>query len=82
MTKIIVVQSKNDISIFPNPSTGQVFIQTNTNVKRVLIYNNLGQLVQKLGSQIDLQIIYLPKGSYNIQVISDQGVSIFQQIVH
>ena len=82
MTKIIVVQSKNDISIFPNPSTGQVFIQTNTNVKRVLIYNNLGQLVQKLGSQIDLQIIYLPKGSYNIQVISDQGVSIFQQIIH
>lgn len=78
----IVSHSENDISIFPNPSTGQVFIQTNIEIETILIFNNIGQLVQTLEGQTDLQSIYLPKGNYYLQLISNKGVQIFQQMIH
>lgn len=78
----IFFQTKNDTSIFPNPSTGQLFIKTNTKTNTILICNNLGQLVQKLDAPPNSQTIHLPRGNYYIRVISDEGVNIFQQIIY
>lgn len=71
--------TNSDFSIYPNPSEGVFFIKTSlSNEHEVLIYNNLGQVVQKTklnsGSKIDLT--KEANGIYQI-IILDNGKAVF-----
>ncbi len=81
-----LAQNNSPFSIYPNPSEGIFFIKTSlTQQHDVMIYNDLGQLVQKLklngGSKLDLtkeangiyQVIILDSGKevYSTKVIKN-----------
>lgn len=78
----IVYKHQNQVSIYPNPSTGVVFIQTNKELHNIKIFNQLGILVQTIeNANSNLETINLPKGIYYIQVISKSGILTFQQLI-
>jgi len=61
-----------DLTVYPNPATDQVLIQTkDENRKEVRIYNYSGQLVMSFISSstlIDVDISSLPHGAYIVEV--------------
>jgi PKD repeat protein len=71
--------NNTDFAIYPNPSEGMFFIKTSLlQEHEVVIYNNIGQVVQKTkltnASQIDLTKV--ANGIYQI-VILDNGKAVF-----
>jgi hypothetical protein len=74
------------ISIYPNPTNNQFFINWNNNViKEVKIFNSIGQQVMMPinyhQKQINVNCLGYNKGIYVIEVISENGKSSFQKIV-
>ena len=68
-----------NLTIFPNPTDGLVRINLKdmAKLKRICVYTVSGQLVYQenpshLLSQKTLDLKYLPKGVYFIEVLSDQ----------
>ncbi|HHB77957.1 MAG TPA: T9SS type A sorting domain-containing protein, partial [Saprospiraceae bacterium] len=60
------------IHVYPNPTHGTIFIQSNNfSIDKILIYNQLGQLVftsNDTGNTLDISL--LPKGLYTVMVQS------------
>ena len=61
------------ISVFPNPTSDQLTILSNTPFKEIRIFNSLGQLVQTETST-SFSIAGLTKGIYFISISTDQGI--------
>lgn len=61
------------ISVFPNPSCGQVFISEVTQPTELKIYNSVGVLFQELEihSDQELDLSHLPKGIYFLTLSLD-----------
>ncbi|MDR1113268.1 MAG: T9SS type A sorting domain-containing protein, partial [Bacteroidales bacterium] len=77
--------SINDIeyvnfTIYPNPITETLIIQTDVAVERVEIYNALGQLVQSESNNKRVNVSQLSTGLYTVKVTTDAGVKV-QKIV-
>lgn len=78
-------RSRNDFSfsVYPNPGTGRVFIQSNTSVLNaaVMVYNTHGQLVSQQqknihsSDAISIDLSDKPKGVYIIDIVSEGIVS-------
>jgi len=64
----------NNFTVYPNPTTEILNISLNTNLilKQVNIYNTIGQLLQTENKQ-QINISSLAKGSYFVEVITNQG---------
>ena len=56
------------VRIYPNPTTGQLFLSGNLNVKSVEVYNMLGMVVGR-----SLDISQLSSGMYMVKVDTDAG---------
>ncbi len=69
--------SKDNISIFPNPTSGLVNIESESiNNATIKIYNLLGKVVASeiaLSNYKSLNLNYLPNGTYFIQISDDKG---------
>jgi hypothetical protein len=72
----------SDVSVFPNPSSGQVFInsrETSAGGFTVEVYSPIGQLITRHATanlnnyRVDLQD--LQSGVYVVRIISDKGIS-------
>jgi uncharacterized protein (DUF2249 family) len=61
-------------TIYPNPATTQITIQTNENVESVLIYNLKGELVQTT-TQKNISIENLTAGLYLMTIKTSTGIS-------
>jgi hypothetical protein len=60
------------VSIFPNPSSDYVQIQTSENIKSVEVYNTSGQLlIRQNMAQVDVR--NLPSGAYVVRGQTDNG---------
>lgn len=72
----------NDISIYPNPTTGLVTIQTNGKILQAEVYNAMGQLL--LATQVNNATINLqnyPDGIYYIRLKDEEKAVSTQRIV-
>ncbi|MFN3315893.1 MAG: T9SS type A sorting domain-containing protein, partial [Raineya sp.] len=67
-------------SLYPNPATDKVNLQTAIEVKQIEIYNSLGQVQalvwQNKGSEIEIETKNLAKGVYMFRVHTPLGVAI------
>lgn len=64
-----------DVSVFPNPVTDVLFIESNTPVKEATIYTVLGQEVMlNTIENNQLDVSSLSKGVYLIQMTTNEGV--------
>ena len=64
-------------SIYPNPATDQITINTTDNVQRVEIFNMQGQLVKaETGAVNNISVKDLANGMYTLKLTTDNGTSI------
>ncbi len=67
------LSSQSNISIFPNPTNGNLTITNVNNIKSIQVYNSLGQLVYQTKNStkntIRINLSKLPEGLYFINLI-------------
>ena len=69
----------NNIKVFPNPSLGTVYIQSNNIVNSISVYNIQGKLLKTHSpnsSDININLESLEKGLYLLQLNTNKGSSI------
>lgn len=78
-TETIFSKQENTLTVFPNPTTGQIQIQSLVEeIESILVYNLTGTVlyqeehINKLNSSLDLKL--LPTGVYIATIISKKGV--------
>lgn len=71
---------KDDVQMYPNPTDGFVYINTESAVQNVYIYNQLGQLIATQKSQtIDLSSV--ASGMYVIQIELENNATITKKVI-
>ncbi len=71
---------KNNVRIFPNPTTDFVTIQSELTIKNIMIFNQLGQLITTQKSNtVDLSNV--PSGVYVIKIQTDNNIPTTQKII-
>lgn len=73
-TTLSVREPSSNISIYPNPASSSITIQTNEQTESISVYSADGRLVlNQDGSSKQIDISTLPSGLYTIQVRQQQG---------
>jgi uncharacterized repeat protein (TIGR02543 family) len=70
-TGINNIQPQNKISIFPNPTKDEIFIQSEKPIAKVEILNIAGQVVISTKSTTFVNVSHLPKGIYFARIFID-----------
>ena len=70
------VQSITDITLFPNPSNGQIYLNSNEQINSIVIYNIFGECVGRFvplknNNVYSLDLNHLPKGLYIVMIGND-----------
>ena len=70
-----------ELKLYPNPTTGNLLIETGPDLCEIIIYNSIGKealhLVHKNESSLSLDLTNLPTGYYHIKVITGkEGIRI------
>lgn len=63
----------NSFSIYPNPSSGQIYIPSKGDFETIEIYNSTGQKIKELPYSYESDITELPKGIYFLRVLKANG---------
>ncbi|MCF8429831.1 MAG: T9SS type A sorting domain-containing protein [Bacteroidia bacterium] len=75
ITSLVEVTTKNKISIYPNPATSKLTVNSETAIKEIYIYDVLGKLVKQINveknktKETEITIDDLNTGIYIIQVV-------------
>jgi len=85
MTGINELEFLYDISISPNPSTGEFFVKTEiTDSKEFSVFNVQGKLVEQFSSSAEINKIDLknqPKGLYFVKITSGEKTAVKKIII-
>ncbi|MDD3152595.1 MAG: T9SS type A sorting domain-containing protein, partial [Bacteroidales bacterium] len=75
-----------NVNIYPNPTTGEVNIAANANIKSISVYNSVGALVETMctsspqnAATIDLS--RYSAGIYMLTITTEEGVSVIKKVV-
>ncbi len=63
----------SDFSVYPNPTTGVLNIQSKTNIVQIEIYNQLGQIVLSNSNKNTIDISRVSQGIYFIKIMDENG---------
>ncbi len=74
-----------DITIYPNPTTGEFTVKSSFKIKRILIFNSLGQTVKtyslnEINYNLKIDISELPENIYTVLVEGEESLYV-QRIV-
>ena len=71
----ILLELNNALSIYPNSFSTSLTFETNSIIKKVSIYNLLGEKVfSQTYPKTNLNLAFLPNGIYMLKVETDKGV--------
>jgi hypothetical protein len=73
-----------NINLYPNPTVGQLNIESAENINRVAIFNALGQQVlvnTNLGNKTVMDLTNLPKGAYTMHLALQNGETIVRKFI-
>lgn len=73
-----------NVSLYPNPTVGQLNIESAENVQEVAIFNTIGQQVavkSNLGTQYTMNLSNLSKGTYTMRLLLQNGETITRKFV-
>lgn len=59
---------KNEILVYPNPTTSQIFFKTNTKIKFVELYDEGGKLLKRVDNFLKIDISEFPRGLYIVKI--------------
>lgn len=76
-----IVQS-SDVSVFPSVTKGAVNITSNKEIRSILVYNNIGNIVLTIeGNKSNIDVSDLANGIYFISVAQSDGKVITKKII-
>jgi len=61
-------------SVYPNPASTEINIETETNFTGVIVYDSLGRAVMQSGSETVINVANLPDGTYFVRPYSETAV--------
>ena len=75
----------DDVLIFPNPTSGELYLKTEKNLSKVTIYNQTGSLVKTIqinesSNDVKINISDLPKALYILELDND-GDKTFKKVI-
>ncbi len=70
-----------DVLILPNPATNFLHIQSTTSISKVIITNSLGVTVMQANTAANINVQQLPRGLYQVKVITATGTSLHKLIL-
>lgn len=73
-----------NVTLYPNPTVGQLNIECADAISQAVVYNILGQQVvakQNLGSKTVLDLTSLPKGTYTLNLTLQNGQSVIRKFI-
>ncbi len=62
-----------EVSVFPNPTSSSITIESSESIKSVLIFNTLGELTQQ-ESSVSFSVENLPSGIYLVRIKTESGI--------
>lgn len=71
------INTNNFIKLYPNPSNGIVYIDSEAELVEVKVMNSIGVLMSK-GNKSTIDLTAYPNGNYFIQVKTNNGVQLFK----
>jgi hypothetical protein len=77
------LQSQGKVKLYPNPATDRLLIESDTDIQKIEMYNQVGQLVKFMntnGNTLNLNIAELESGIYFVKIFSSIEV-ITQKLV-
>ena len=64
----------NDVLIYPNPTTGIVFINADSKILNVQLFSDSGMLIMSLNENLNqLSLDFLPTGKYNVKILTEKA---------
>ncbi|MDD2205047.1 MAG: T9SS type A sorting domain-containing protein, partial [Bacteroidales bacterium] len=75
-----------NINIYPNPTTGNVYIAANANIKSISVYNSVGALVEtmctsSLQNATTIDLSRYSAGIYMLTITTEEGGSVIKKVV-
>ncbi|MEI6820460.1 MAG: choice-of-anchor J domain-containing protein [Bacteroidota bacterium] len=67
------------VNVYPNPASNYINIKTNNNIKKLKLFNALGQVVltnENKSKSISLNISQLKQGFYTLSIETERGISV------
>lgn len=69
-------QAEAGVSLYPNPATSELNIETASGTFEIEIYNATGQLLMHEENKKQLDIMHLPAGIYTVKIITPEGIAV------
>ena len=73
-----------NVSLYPNPTVGQLNIESAENIRQIAIFNTLGQQVltnYNLGTKSLINLSSLNKGTYTMRIVLQNGETVVRKFV-
>jgi hypothetical protein len=74
VTGINDIQTESALQVYPNPTAGELNIETDGQIRTIQIFNVSGKQVFET-NQIHFDIAHLPAGTYIVAVQTERGIS-------
>jgi serine protease AprX len=81
MMSVVDVSSQNSVSIYPNPTSSILNIQSDKEISGLQLISVEGKLIRKYGNQTQLNMEELPKGVYILKVQLKNGQTEIKKVV-
>jgi hypothetical protein len=76
-TNIVEVLENEQIKIYPNPTTGIIYIRSEKKILQIQIINAVGNTVYEqsnVGTEATIDISFAPHGTYIIRLKTDEKI--------
>ena len=80
---MIEIKTHNDITIYPNPSSNYIFIESKNTIESIKIISIMGQVIKKVVgiSNKKISLENLPKGVYIVKILDEKGLNYSKKII-
>jgi hypothetical protein len=75
------VDKQVSISVYPNPVTEKLSIQSTFPVSSVVVYNMLGQMVGRYTDPVEIDLSKLKSGVYAVHILDGNGNCVVRSVV-
>ncbi len=78
----INTREKENVLIYPNPATDEIFVHATDNIKKIVITDLLGNiLVEELNVDKKISVSILPNGLFMLTTFNNKGLSSTQKLI-
>ena len=80
-SKTNLISRHTNLQVYPNPTSELLFIDSSEKISEILFKNMLGEIVLKTSFNNSINVRFLPKGLYVIEIYEEQEIIFKDKIV-